>query len=130
MGRVGNTAIGAGSNFAMPQTMPLPLPPTLVKRVDGVSYQGEGDVNAVDTGELSLETAKELAGQIVAATVEGAPLKAVGDKGQVSRWKQGENPNFARLIASSDRRKAMAKALLKTCKGVRLREVYEIEEIA
>ena len=114
----------------MPQSLHLPLPPTLVKRVEKALPVSEGPINEVDNRELSLAEAKELAGAIVAATVDGEPLKAVGDKGQVSRWKQGENPNFARLIASTERRKAMARALLKTCKGVRLREVFEIEEIA
>lgn len=120
----------AGVGESMSRSIQLHLPPTLVKRVAGVSPESEAPINDVDTRELSLADAKELAGQIVAATVDGEPLKAVGDKGQVSRWKQGENPNFARLIASADRRKAMARALLKSCKGVRLREVFEIEEVA
>ena len=110
----------------MGTTMPLPLPPTLVKRVAG---EAPADVNPVDMDELSLEHAKELAGAIVAATLKGTPLKAIADKGQVSRWCAGENPNLAKLIASTERRKAMAKALLRSC-GVRVRLVMEMEETA
>lgn len=108
----------------------LNLPPALVKRADKGSPHTASVISESDNRELSLADAKELAGQIVAATVDGQPLKAVADSGQVARWKQGENPNLARLIASQERRKAMARALLKSCTGVRLREVFEIEEIA
>lgn len=84
------------------------------------------DLNAV---EMSLEQARILAGQIVTAAMGGTPLKTIADKGQVSRWCAGaENPNLAKLIASAERRKAMAKALLRSCRGVRVREVIEIEE--
>ena len=109
----------------MPSSVQLSLGPLQVKRVAASPVE---DVNAVDTGELPLEIARELAGQIVAATVEGDPLKAVGDKGQVSRWKTGENPNLARLIASEARRKRMAKALIESCEGLELREEWRVVE--
>lgn len=110
----------------MSPSVQLNLPPLPVNRV---ATEAKADVNQVDTDELPLDRARELGGQIVTKTLDGTPLKAVADKGQVSRWKAGENPNFAKLISSEGRRKAMAKALLKSCKGVRLREVYEIEEV-
>jgi hypothetical protein len=100
----------------MSRSMQLPLPPTLVKRVADTP---ETDVNAVDT---------HLAGQIVAATIGDEPLKVFGDKGQVSRWKSGENPNLAKLIATTERRKRMAKALLQSCDDVEIVEELRIIE--
>jgi len=93
-----------------------------------VAVRSEADLNRV---EMSLADAQALAGQIVRAAIGGEPHKVIADKGQVSRWCAGqENPNPAKLIASADRRKAMARALLKSCLGVKLREVFEIEEVA
>lgn len=113
----------------MPPSVQLSLGPLQVKRVDGVSSEREGEVNEVDRPAVDADL-RALSAEIVTATVGDEPLKAVADKGQVSRWKQGDNPTFTRLIASEDRRKRMARALLKSCRGVRLREVFEIEEIA
>lgn len=90
----------------MATTMRLPLPPVLVKRV---ATQPEPHVNDVDN--LTLEEAKAAIGRVVAAAIAGAALKEFGDKGQVSRWCQGENPNLAKLWQRPDVRRRLVLAL-------------------
>ena len=107
----------------------LNLPPAPLQRVE---RHGEAVLHKVENDDLPLEKAKELAGEIVRAVLKDtdATAKEFGDKSQVGRWARGlENPNLAKLIASTERRKAMARALLKSCGGVKRREVWEIEEV-
>jgi hypothetical protein len=118
--------------------MQRPLPPMPLKSVDGGQRSSERPLNPVETRDfsrdLTLDEARALVGKVVADVIGDtrAALKEFGDKGAVSRWKDGkENPNLARLIASVDARKAMAKALLRSCgECVRERTVFEIEETA
>lgn len=102
------------------------LPALLVKAVDRLD---EPAVNEVDTGELSMELAQKLAGELVCAVLHETqmPMKALGDKGLVSRWASGEqNPNLAKLIQRQDARKSMAKALLKSCDDYDVIEEFRV----
>lgn len=111
------------------------LPPMPLKRVESGS---EAVLNPVESHEsareLTLDAAKALVGRVVSDVIRetDAALKEFGDKGAVSRWCQGkENPNLARLIQSTEARKAMAKSLLRSCgECVKERTVFEIEESA
>ncbi len=101
-----------------------PLPPMLVQRLDGI---GDSPSQKVDNA-LSIEQARGLAADIVAAVIaeSGESLKAFGDPSQVKRWTQGENPNLARLIQHTVGRKAMAKALLKSCEDVEVVDEWRV----
>lgn len=108
----------------------LSLPPMPLQKVDASQPP---HIHQVDAGDLTLDHAKVLAGQIVSTVLHDtdSPLKEFGDKSQVGRWTRGEeNPILARLIQRRDARKAMAKALLRSCDGVRERTVFEFEESA
>jgi hypothetical protein len=109
----------------MPRSVQQPLPPMLVQRLDS---EGESHIQKVDTRDLSLEKARGLAADIVSAVIteSGAPLKAYGDPSQVKRWTQGENPNLARLLQKTEGRKAMAKALLKSCDDVEVVDEWRV----
>jgi hypothetical protein len=110
--------------MAMARSVQQPLPPMLVQRLD---ERSEGRIQKVDNA-LSLEQARGLAADIVAAVIaeSGESLKAFGDPSQVKRWTQGENPNLARLIQKTDGRKAMAKALLKSCDDVEVLDEWRV----
>lgn len=88
-------------------SLQLNLPPTLVKEVANVP---RAEVNDVD---MPLEQAREAIGRAVEKAIRrsGAALKELGDKGQVSRWCSGENPNIARLWQRSDVRREWVLAL-------------------
>lgn len=91
----------------------------------------KADLYQVENGDLTLEQARELSGELVTAVLHDtdSALKAYGDKAQVSRWKKGtENPNLARLLQKADARRAMAKALLRSVGGVRVLVTFEFEE--
>lgn len=85
-----------------------PLP---VHRVDGPSA---GDVHKVD---MPIEDAKQAIGRAVGRTLirSGAALKEFGDKSQVRRWTEGENPNVARLWQREEVRRQFVLALAEEC---------------
>ena len=91
----------------MSRSMQLNLPPALVK---GVADEGSGQVNKVD---MPMDQAQKAIGRAVgkAITRSGSALKEFGDKGQVSRWCQGENPNLAKLWQREDVRRQFVLAL-------------------
>ena len=91
----------------MPVNSQLNLPPMPVNRV---AAGPGGDVHKVD---MPIEAAKQAVGRAVqkAITRSGAALKEFGDKAQVSRWCQGENPNVARLFQHEDARRQFVLAL-------------------
>jgi hypothetical protein len=98
----------------------------LLNRVDG---SARSEVNDVDSSDLSMEIAQQLAGELVTCVLHTTktPPKEWGDKGQVSRWASGQsNPNLARLIQKSDGRKAMAKRLLESCEDVEVLDEWRV----
>jgi hypothetical protein len=101
---------------------PMPLP--------SVERRSEGPLHKVETGDLPLEAAKQLAGAIVADVLHDtrAVAKEYGDRSAVGRWTRGEeNPNLARLIQTAAARKAMAKALLKSLPDVEHTETFKFK---
>jgi hypothetical protein len=91
----------------MATSVQLNLPPLPVNRV------ADEPVSRVNEVDLALDQAQLAVGRAVqkAITRSGAGLKEFGDKGQVSRWCQGENPNVARLFQRRDTRREFIKAL-------------------
>lgn len=107
-------------------SLQLNLPPALLKRVEN---EDAPDLNKVENGELPLELAQKLAGELVTAVLNETqlPMKALGDKGAVGRWTTGkENPNLARLIQRTDARKVMAKRLLDSCDDIERIEEWRV----
>jgi hypothetical protein len=113
----------------MPSSLQLNLPPSEVKRSHRAPKRSEEPSPSLD---VPLRMAKAQMGAAVTAAIGDAPLEQFGHEGQMSAVCSGEKvPDYlARIYEDEAARVRFAKALLKGCRGVRLREVFEIEEVA
>ena len=124
-----NARANVAESSVMPRSLQLNLPPAQLKRVDGPARERGAQVNHVDLADI--EHARAAIGRAVAKALmrSGSPLKRFGDKGQVSRWTQGENPNLAKLWLCASTRREFVLALAEES-GMSVEVTVRAERIA